>query len=53
MDLGVNEIYVYDRYGNRKCMQSDNGIYDLYVDYKTTFVEGKFTKFIDLSEYPA
>lgn len=53
MDLGVNEIYVYDRYGNRKCMQSDNGIYELYVDYKTTFVEGKFTKFIDLSEYPA
>ncbi len=53
LDLGTDEIILTDRYGNQTVMKSDTGVYEFLVTKETQFVEGNFTKFEDLSSYPA
>ena len=53
MDLGTDTVKMYDKYGNAETLKSENGIYEIPVKKETIFIEGKFTRFEDLSEYPA
>ena len=53
MDLGTDTIKMYDKYGNAEILKSENGIYEIPVKKETIFIEGRFTRFEDLSEYPA
>lgn len=44
MDLGINEVSVYDAYGNERKMTSDTGIYTFLSDTLPTYILGDFTK---------
>ena len=44
-DLGVNEVTVYDWYGNTKTLNSTNGTYSFAVEMEPFYVVGDFKKF--------
>ena len=45
MDLGTNEIELYDDYGNMTKLYSDSGVYNLTVSEIPTYIMGNFNKF--------
>lgn len=45
LSLGVNEITVYDMYGNPKTLTSKDGIYDFVLDGTVKYITGNFTDF--------
>ena len=53
LNLGTHKIKIYDPYGNAEEFQSETGVFELPVSYETRFVEGDFSAFEDLSDYPA
>lgn len=42
LDLGVNEVTVYDMYGNQKKLSSTDGTYTFAVDMEPFYVTGNF-----------
>lgn len=44
MDLGTNDVTMYDFAGNESKLHSDNGIYSFSVGEAVKYIEGNFTK---------
>ncbi|MBQ6848102.1 MAG: hypothetical protein IJO62_04230 [Clostridia bacterium] len=51
LDLGVNEVTVYDKYGNSKVIKNDDGKFVFKVTYETVYIKGKFKHIKDISPY--
>ncbi len=49
VDLGVDEITVFDMFGNERQMYSNSGIYTFDLDGSVTYVMGDF-EFVDIRE---
>lgn len=45
VNLGTNEVILYDEYGNAQTLTSDNGIYSLKLTQSTVYIEGTFGAF--------
>lgn len=61
LDLGVNSVDYYDRYGNKTTVTGDDGIFTFVLDERPAYIVGNFTRnivknhepLIKLSEYKA